>query len=78
MSVALTTLQSPRAWFVKFSTRFQELNMTLSEVDHSMFYRHSIPNICIYLGVYVDISLSHTMIKMVSLIKPTSLSAFPD
>ncbi|XP_019261486.1 PREDICTED: uncharacterized protein LOC109239388 [Nicotiana attenuata] len=28
--------------------------MTRSEVDHSVFYRHSAPNLCIYLVVYVD------------------------
>ncbi|XP_070049685.1 uncharacterized protein [Nicotiana tomentosiformis] len=33
--------QSPRAWFDKFSTVIQEFGMTLSEADHSVFYRHS-------------------------------------
>ncbi|XP_070031841.1 uncharacterized mitochondrial protein AtMg00810-like [Nicotiana tomentosiformis] len=28
--------------------------MTRSEVDHSIFYRHSAPNLCIYLVIYVD------------------------
>ncbi|XP_070052819.1 secreted RxLR effector protein 161-like [Nicotiana tomentosiformis] len=28
--------------------------MTRSEADHSVFYQHSAPNLCIYLVVYVD------------------------
>lgn len=46
--------QSPRAWFGKFNTIIQEFGMTRSEDDHSAFYRHSAPNLCIYLVVYVD------------------------
>ncbi|XP_070044037.1 uncharacterized mitochondrial protein AtMg00810-like [Nicotiana tomentosiformis] len=46
--------QSPRAWFGKFSTIIQEFGMTRSEADHSVFYRHSAPNLYIYLVVYVD------------------------
>ena len=28
--------------------------MTRSGVDHPAFYRHSAPNLCIYLVVYID------------------------
>ncbi|XP_070044109.1 retrovirus-related Pol polyprotein from transposon RE1 isoform X1 [Nicotiana tomentosiformis] len=46
--------QSPRAWFGKFSTVIQEFDMTRSEADHSVFYRHSASSLSIYLVVYVD------------------------
>ncbi|KAF3633189.1 Omega-amidase NIT2 [Capsicum annuum] len=46
--------QSPRAWFGKFSTVIQEFGMIRSGVDHSVFYVHSEPNLCIYLVVYVN------------------------
>lgn len=65
--------QSPRAWFGKFSIVIQKFGMIRSGADHSVFYRHSQPNLCIYLVVYVDyivimliISLSPAMMKMVS------------
>ena len=45
--------QSPRAWFEKFSSVVQQFGMTLSEVDHLVFYRHSRVR-SIYLVVYVD------------------------
>ena len=45
--------QSPRAWFGKFSSVVQQFGMSRSEVDHSVFYRHSSAG-CIYLIVYVD------------------------
>jgi len=40
--------QSPGAWFEKFSNVVQQFGMTHSEVDHSVFYRHSSAG-CIYL-----------------------------
>ncbi|KAF3617174.1 putative nitric oxide synthase [Capsicum annuum] len=46
--------RSPRAWFGKFSTVIQLFGMIRSGADHSVFYRHSQPNLCIYLVVYVD------------------------
>jgi len=45
--------QSPRALFGKFSNVVQQVGMTRSEADHSVFYRHSSVG-CIYLVVYVD------------------------
>ena len=33
--------KSPRAWFGIFSTVVQQFGMVCSEVDHSVFYRHS-------------------------------------
>nr|XP_009784678.1 PREDICTED: uncharacterized protein LOC104233069 [Nicotiana sylvestris] len=44
--------QSPRAWFGKFSTIIQEFGVTRSEADHSVFYQHFAPNLCIYLRKY--------------------------
>ena len=45
--------QSPRAWFGRFSHAAQQFDMTRSEADHSIFYRHSAQG-CIYLIVYVN------------------------
>lgn len=41
--------QSPQAWFGKFNRIIQELDMTHSEADHCVFYRHSASNLCIFL-----------------------------
>ncbi|CAH9120171.1 unnamed protein product [Cuscuta epithymum] len=46
--------QSPRAWFGRFSAVVCSFGMIRSDVDHSIFYRHSAGNKCIYLVVYVD------------------------
>ncbi|CAH9066949.1 unnamed protein product [Cuscuta europaea] len=46
--------QSPRAWFGRFSDVVCNFGMIRSDVDHSIFYRHSAGNKCIYLVVYVD------------------------
>lgn len=46
--------ESPRAWFGKFSIVIQKFGMIRSGADHLVFYRHSEPNLCIYLVVYVD------------------------
>ncbi|XP_050896612.1 uncharacterized mitochondrial protein AtMg00810-like [Lathyrus oleraceus] len=45
--------KSLRAWFDRFSAVVQQFGMVRSEVDHSVFYRHSI-QWCIYLIVYVN------------------------
>jgi len=45
--------QSPRPWFVKFSSVAQQFGMTCSEADHSIFYCQPIAG-SIYLVVYVD------------------------
>lgn len=46
--------QSPKAWFGRFRSVLHEFGMVHSEADHSVFYRHSSTNQCIYLVVYVD------------------------
>ena len=46
--------QSPRAWFGRFSSVFQEFGMLPSIADHSVFYHHNSSRQCIYLVVYVD------------------------
>ncbi|XP_045789477.1 uncharacterized mitochondrial protein AtMg00810-like [Trifolium pratense] len=46
--------QSPRAWFGRLSSVLHKFGMVRSEADHSVFYRHSSTNQCIYLVVYVD------------------------
>lgn len=45
--------QSPRAWFERFSTVVQTSGLTRSEIDYSIFYRHS-SSLCIYLVIYMD------------------------
>ncbi|XP_073224955.1 uncharacterized protein [Cicer arietinum] len=45
--------KSPRVWFGRFNSVVQEFDLIRSEVDHSVFYRHSV-QLCIYLIVYVD------------------------
>ena len=46
--------QSPQASFGQFSSMVQELGMTRSTTDHSVFYHHTSSEQCIYLIVYVD------------------------
>ncbi|RVW20204.1 Retrovirus-related Pol polyprotein from transposon RE1 [Vitis vinifera] len=46
--------QSPRAWFIRFSSVVQEFGMLRSTADHSVFYHHNSLGQCIYLVVYVD------------------------
>ena len=46
--------QSPRAWFVRFSSVVQEFGMLRNTVDHSFFYHHNSSGQGIYLVVYVD------------------------
>ena len=46
--------QSPRCWFGRFSKAIQQFGMIRSEVDHSVFYKFSDSNQCVYLMVYVD------------------------
>lgn len=52
--------------------------MIRSEVDHSVFYRHSALNLCIYLVVYVDdiVITGNDQDGIISLKQP--LSAFLD
>ncbi|RZB60244.1 Retrovirus-related Pol polyprotein from transposon RE1 [Glycine soja] len=47
-------MQSPRAWFGKFSHVVQMLGQKRSEADHSVFYCHTSPGKCVYLMIYVD------------------------
>lgn len=46
--------QSPWVWFKRFSTVVQELSLTRSEADHSVFYHHTSHDCCIYLVFHVD------------------------
>ena len=46
--------QSPRAWFVRFSSVVQEFGMLRNTADHSFFYHHNSSGQGIYLVVYVD------------------------
>jgi hypothetical protein len=41
--------QSPRAWFGRLSSVLHKFGMVYSEADHSVLYRHSSTNQCIYL-----------------------------
>jgi len=45
--------QSPRASFGRFNAVIQDFGMTRNESDHSVFYKHTSQERCIYLVVYV-------------------------
>lgn len=46
----------------------QEFDMNHDEVNHSMFYQYISFNLCIYLVVYLTLSVSLSMIRIISLI----------
>lgn len=46
--------QSPRAWFERFGTVVIRLGYIKSQVDHTLFYKHSATNKITILIVYMD------------------------
>ncbi|RVX14578.1 Retrovirus-related Pol polyprotein from transposon RE1 [Vitis vinifera] len=46
--------QSPRAWFERFGKVIKHYGYTQSQVDHTMFYKHSNEGKIVILIVYVD------------------------
>nr|XP_009780762.1 PREDICTED: uncharacterized protein LOC104229761 [Nicotiana sylvestris] len=73
--------QSPQAWFGKFNTIIQEFDMTRSEADHSVFYRHSAPNLCIYLDGITNLEkhlFEHFQTKDLGSLKPVDSPMDPN
>lgn len=46
--------QSPRAWFEKFTYLVKNQGYTQAQINHTMFFKHSVSRILTILIIYVD------------------------